>query len=149
MIRRLLIVPIVFDEAQIVIARPDDGDHEQLPVLLLVAKGLKLLCVVEDILGKIREAVDIDDHLTILGLFDGRQKILAADFFNRAVLVPVAAEESTTRRIVSKIEDEVRIQFRLGVDRRHSTSDEEHGEVSLVNGDRHSLMRKLPSGSRR
>jgi len=65
LIRRLLIVPIVFDEAQIVIARPDDGDHEQLPVLLLVAKGLKLLCVVEDILGKIREAVYLDSLMAV------------------------------------------------------------------------------------
>ena len=149
LVRRLLIVPIVFDESQIVIAGPDDGDHEQLPLLLLVAEGLKLFCIVEDILGKIREAVDVDEYLPILGLFDRRQKILAAELFNRAVLVSAAAEKSTARRIVTKIEDEVRIQFRLGVDRRHSTGDEEHGEVSLVNGDRHNLMRKLPSGSRR
>ena len=93
--------------------------------------------------------MNIDQHLAIFGLLDGRQKILVADFFNRAVLVPAAAEKSTTRRIVTEIEDEVRIQFRLCIDRRHSTGDEEHREVSLVNSDRHSLMLKQPSGSSR
>ena len=43
LIRRLLIVPVVFHHAEIVIAGPDDRNHQDLAILLLVMVGCLLV----------------------------------------------------------------------------------------------------------
>ncbi|MPM86053.1 hypothetical protein SDC9_133136 [bioreactor metagenome] len=126
LVGRLLVVPVILDDAEVGVARPDQRQNQDFPRFFLVAQLLQFLGCREDVLGQVGEAVDIHQHLPYLRRLQRLEEVHAADFFVLALLVPDAAEEAAARRVVLQVEDEILVQLGFRVDRRHAAGDEQH-----------------------
>ena len=95
MICGLLVVPVVLDHTHVVVTRPDQGNYQRLGLLRLVAQQLKFGSSFKDILGEIREPVDVDEDLPVSSHFESAQEIDASNFRIRILLVALAKEDIT------------------------------------------------------
>ncbi|MFN8771917.1 MAG: hypothetical protein ACK5ZQ_02975 [bacterium] len=124
----VLVVPVVLDDAEVAVARPDHRQHQHLALLLRVAEVLELLCVREDIVWQVREPVQIEQHLAV-GLFlQRREQGIAAQLDMGILLGLPATEELLAGRIVLQIEGVglAWAALRLLALDRHAAGDEVH-----------------------
>ncbi|MFN9152987.1 MAG: hypothetical protein ACK5WE_05420 [bacterium] len=124
----VLVVPVVLDDAEVVVARPHHRKHQHLVLLLRVAEVLELLRVREDVVRQVRETVQVEQHLAVGLVLQRREQGIAAQLDMGILAGLPAAEELLAGCVVLQIEGVglARATLRLPALDRHAAGDEVH-----------------------
>ena len=123
----LLVVPVVLDDPQIVVAWPDHRDHQHFLGRRLVAQALELLDIGKHIVRQVGEAVDVQQHLALRRFVQVVEEGLAAQFDQFLLALALAEVHRVAGGVVAQVELEWPVGH--GADRvgREAIGNEQHG----------------------